>query len=111
MNAVAGVTPQTGAMRVFGCTVNGPVNLLDNTRIEEPSTALRFKASSPGGLTAQIWGNTNSFVLVMGATNGSPQNYASTLITSGAISCANSNAVSTGLVTEDAGWRFPIEWS
>ena len=32
-NGWQGATPQTGAMRVYGNTINGPINLLDNARI------------------------------------------------------------------------------
>lgn len=103
-----GATPQTGALRVYGCTVNGPINMMDNARIGGSINGATIQSVISGPYQLEIFGNTNSFVLVLGPTNGSPQNYSSTLITSGAISCANTNAVSTGLLTEDAGGDFQL---
>lgn len=105
---VASGTPETGAMRVYDCTINGPINLMDNARIGGTINGATIQSVISGPYQLEIWGNTNSFVLVMGPTNGSPQNYASTLITAGAISCANSNAISAGLLTEDAGGDFQL---
>jgi hypothetical protein len=103
-----GVTPQTGALRIYDCTVNGPITMMDNARIGGSINGATIQSVISGSYQLEIWGNTNSFVLVMGPTNGAPQGYASTLITSGAISCFNSNAVSTGLLTEDAGGDFQL---
>jgi fibronectin-binding autotransporter adhesin len=99
-----GATPQTGAMRVFNCTVNGPVNLLANARIGGTINGATIQSVISGAYQLEVWGNTNSFVLVLGPTNGSPQGYSSTLITAGAISAANSNAISSGpLVVGEGG--------
>jgi autotransporter-associated beta strand protein len=102
-NGWQGATPSTGALRVFGCTVNGPVNLLSNSRIGGTINGATIQSVISGAYQLEIWGNTNSFILVLGPTNGSPQGYSSTLITSGAISAANSNAISPGPLTLDVG--------
>lgn len=96
-----GATPQTGAMRVFDNTITGPIFLQDNARIGGTINGATIQSVISGPYQLEVWGNTNSFVLTMGPTNGSPQAYASTLITSGAISAANSNAISTGPLTLD----------
>lgn len=98
-----GATPNTGAMSIFGCTVTGPVNLLDNARIGGTINGGTIQSVISGPYQLEVWGNTNSYVLVMGPTNGSPQAYASTLITAGSISAANSNAISSGPLTLDVG--------
>jgi autotransporter-associated beta strand protein len=103
-----GANPETGALRIYSCTFIGPINLLANARIGGSINGATIQSVISGPYQLEIYGNTNSFVLVMGPTNGSPQNYASTLITSGAISCASTNAVSTGLLTEDAGGDFQL---
>ena len=103
-----GATPETGALRIYDCVFNGPIFLTGNARIGGSINGATIQSVISGPYQLEIYGNTNSFVLVMGPTNGSPQNYISTLITSGAISCANTNAVSTGLLTEDAGGDFQL---
>ncbi|MGH7952862.1 MAG: beta strand repeat-containing protein, partial [Limisphaerales bacterium] len=98
-----GATPGTGAMRVYNCTINGPINLMDNARIGGSINGATIQSVISGDYQLEIYGNTNSFVLVMGPTNGSPQAYTSTLITSGAIRAVNTNAISTGPLTIDQG--------
>src|SRR5439155_4038932 len=94
-----GLAIPTGAMSIFGCTVNGPINLLADARIGGTINGGTIQSVISGPFQLQIWGTTNSYVLTMGPTNGSPQTYASTLITAGAISAANSNALSRGPLT------------
>jgi fibronectin-binding autotransporter adhesin len=98
-----GATPNTGAMSIFGCTVNGPINLLADARIGGTIAGGTIQSAVSGPYQLEVWGTTNSYVLVMGPTNGSPQTYASTLITAGSISAANSNAISSGPLTLDVG--------
>lgn len=98
-----GATPNTGAMSIFGCTVNGPINLLADARIGGTINGGTIQSVISGPYQLEVWGNTNSYVLVMGPTNGSPQGYASTLITAGSISASNSNAISSGPLTLDVG--------
>ncbi|HEX4342155.1 MAG TPA: hypothetical protein VH255_02115, partial [Verrucomicrobiae bacterium] len=92
---VAG-TPRTGALRVFNNVVNGPVNLLANARIGGTINGATIQSVISGAFQLEVYGNTNSFVLVLGPTNGAPQAYSSTLITGGAIRARNSNAISSG---------------
>jgi len=98
-----GATPNTGAMRVFGNTINGPINLMDDARIGGTITGATLQGVISGPYQLEIWGTTNSFVLAMGPTNGSPQAYASTLITAGSISASGTNAISSGPLTLDSG--------
>ncbi len=102
-NGWLGVTPQTGAMSIFGCTVTGPINLLANARIGGSINGGTIQSVISGPYQLEVWGNTNSYILIMGPTNGLPQAYASTLITAGAIQAANSNAISSGSLTLDVG--------
>lgn len=96
-----GATPQTGAMRVYDCTINGPINLQADARIGGSINGATIQSVISGPYQLEVWGNAGSFVLVIGPTNGAPQAYASTLITSGSIRAANTNAISTGPLTMD----------
>jgi fibronectin-binding autotransporter adhesin len=102
-NGWIGVTIPTGAMSVFGCTVNGPINLQANARIGGSINGGTIQSVISGPYQLEVWGTTNSYVLIMGPTNGSPQAYNSTLITAGSIQAANSNAISRGPLTLDSG--------
>jgi autotransporter-associated beta strand protein len=103
-----GASPYCGALRVYDCVVNGPIYLTGDARIGGSINGATIQSVISGPYQLEIYGNTNSYVLVLGPTNGSPQNYASTLISSGAISCANTNAVSAGLLTEDGAGDFQL---
>ncbi|HEY1663119.1 MAG TPA: immunoglobulin domain-containing protein [Verrucomicrobiae bacterium] len=100
--------PYTGALRIYNSTFTGSIILQSDSRIGGTINGATVQAVISGSHQLEIYGNTNSFVLVLGPTNGSPQGYSSTLITSGAIGCANTNAVSTGSLTEDAGGDFQL---
>lgn len=102
-NGWIGTTPAAGAIRIFGATVNGAINLQADSRIGGTISGGTLQGVISGAYQLEIWGTTNSFVLTMGPTNGSPQGYASTLITAGSISAANSNALSSGPLTLDVG--------
>ena len=102
-NGYEGSSPFTGAIRMFGSTINGPINLLANSRIGGTVSGGTIQSVISGPYQLEVWGTTNSFVLTMGPTNGSPQAYASTLITAGSISAANNNAISSGPLTLDSG--------
>jgi len=95
--------PQTGALRVYGNIVNGNIHLLDNARIGGTINGATLQGVISGPYQMEVFGTTNSYILVMGPTNGASQAYASTLITSGAISAAGTNAISSGPLTVDAG--------
>ncbi len=98
-----GATPHTGAISLFGTIINGPINLLADARIGGTISGGTIQSVISGPYQLEVWGTTNSYVLTMGPTNGSPQAYASTLITGGSISAANSNAISSGSLTLDVG--------
>ena len=102
-NGYVATTPYTGAIRMFGSTINGPINLLANSRIGGTISGGTIQSVISGPYQLEVWGTTNSFVLNMGPTNGSAQAYAATLITAGSISAANSNAISSGPLTLDSG--------
>lgn len=103
-----GASPETGALRIYNCTLTGQIFMTSNSRIGGSINGATIQSVISGPYQLEVYGNTNSFVLVLGPTNGSPQNYTTTLISSGAISCANTNAVSTGLLIEDAGGDFQL---
>jgi len=98
-----GANPQTGALRIFGNTLNGPITLTDNARIGGTINGGTIQGVISGPYQLEVWGTTNSYVLVLGPTNGAPQGYVATLITAGSIQAANSNAISTGPLTLDSG--------
>ena len=98
-----GVALPTGAMSIFGCTVNGPINLLGDARIGGTINGGTIQSVIAGPYQLEVWGTTNSYVLILGPTNGLPQAYASTLITAGSIQAANGNAISRGPLTLDSG--------
>ena len=102
-NGYQGSTPYTGALRIFGSTINGPINLLANSRIGGTINGGTIQSVISGPYQLEVWGTTNSYVLIMGPTNGLPQAYASTLITAGAIRAVNNNGISTGPLTLDSG--------
>ncbi len=96
-----GATPQTGAIRIYGSTINGPVNLLANARIGGTINGGTIQSVISGPYQMEVWGTAGSYVLNLGPTNGMPQGYGSTLITSGSINAMNTNAISTGPLTLD----------
>jgi autotransporter-associated beta strand protein len=96
--------PELGALRVFGCTLNGQINLLADSRIGGTISGATIRAPITGNYQLEVLGTTiDSFILQMGPTNGT-HTYASTRITAGAVRALNANALSTGpLVIEPAG--------
>jgi autotransporter-associated beta strand protein len=98
-----GTQPNYGALRVYSITINGAINLTDNARIGGSSSGPTIQSVISGPYQLEIFGPTNTFLATLGPTNGAPQAYDATLITSGSIICANSNAISTGPLTLDVG--------
>lgn len=90
----------TGAISVFGSIFTGAINLVDNARISGTITGGTVLCAISGPFQLEILGNTNSYVLSMGPTNG-VHTYASTLITSGTVRALNTNALSTGPLAID----------
>lgn len=93
------VTP-TGAISVFGSIFTGAINLAADARISGTITGGTIFCPIAGGYQLEIWGNSGSYVLSIGPTNG-VHSYASTLITSGTVQALNTNAISTGPLTMD----------
>ena len=94
-----GVNPTTGAMSIFGCTVSGPVNLLDDTRIGGTINGGTISGPITGiGHQLEVFGNTNSFILSL---SNSANAWGNTLVTSGAIRALVTNSISTNSMTID----------
>jgi fibronectin-binding autotransporter adhesin len=99
-NGFTADTTPLGAMRIFNCTVSGPVTLLADSRIGGSINGGTILGQVTGNYQLEVLGNVNSFVLSLGPTNG-PNTYASTLVTSGAIRALNSGGISAGPLTLD----------
>ena len=95
-----GDTTPLGAMRIFGCTVSGPVHLLADTRFGGSINGGTIVGQIDGAFQLEVLGNVNSFILSLGPTNGA-NTYGSTLVTSGAIRALNSGGISPGALTVD----------
>lgn len=89
-----------GAMRIFGCTVSGPVHLLANTRIGGSINGGTISGQVDGAFELEVQGNVNSFILSLGPTNGA-NTYASTRVSSGAIRATTAGGISTGALIVD----------
>ncbi len=98
-NGYAGDSPELGALRVFGSTLNGEINLLANARIGGTISGATIQAPVKGAFQLEVLGNAD-FQLSMGPTNAT-HTYASTLVTRGWIRALNTNAISTGPLTLD----------
>ena len=99
-NGYTGDATPLGAMRIFGCTVSGPVHLLADTRFGGSINGGSIVGKIDGAFQLEVLGNVNSFILSLGPTNGA-NTYASTLVTSGAIRALNSGGISPGALTVD----------
>jgi len=94
-----GTTYPFGAMRIFGCTVSGPVTLLGDTRFGGSiSSGTIIGPISGGSFTLEVNGGANSFVL--GVSN-SANAWGNTLVTSGGIRALGPNSISTNAMTID----------
>jgi autotransporter-associated beta strand protein len=102
----ADATP-LGAMRIFGCTVSGPVHLLADTRFGGSINGGTIVGRIDGAFQLEVLGNVNSFILSLGPTNGA-NTYASTLVTSGAIRALNSGGISSGALTVDVNGQVNV---
>jgi autotransporter-associated beta strand protein len=95
-----GDSPALGAMRIYQCTVSGPVHLLANTRIGGSFSGGTISGKIDGAFQLEVFGTINNFVLSLGPTNG-PNTYGSTLVTSNAVRALNSGGISAGPLTVD----------
>jgi len=93
-NGYAGDTPSLGALRVFGCTLNGVINLDADARIGGSISGATILGRVTGANRLDVLGNAD-FQLSMGPTNGT-HTYSSTRVTRGWIRALNSGAISTG---------------
>jgi autotransporter-associated beta strand protein len=98
-NGYLGDFPELGALRLFGCTLNGEINLLANARIGGTISSATIVAPIKGAFQLDLLGNAD-FQLSVGPTNGT-HTYASTLVTRGWFRALNANAISPGPLTLD----------
>lgn len=96
--------PALGAIRIFGSTLIGNINLLANSRIGGSISGGTIRSTIAGPYQLEVLGTTiANFVLQMGPTNGT-HGYANTLITAGTVQALNNNAISSGpLAIDNAG--------
>ncbi len=88
-----------GAMRIFGCTVSGPVTLLGDTRIGGSiSSGTIVGPISGGSYTLEVNGGANTFTLSL---SNSANAWGNTLVTSGGIRALGPNSISTNAMTID----------
>lgn len=96
-----GDTTAMGAMRIFGCTVSGPVTLAGDTRIGGSINGGVISGQITGGTSQlEVLGNTNSFILSL---SNSANGWGNSLITSGALRALVPGAISTNGMTIDVG--------
>jgi autotransporter-associated beta strand protein len=89
-----------GAMRIFGCTVSGPVTFAGDTRIGGSINGGTISGPISGGsYQLEVFGNANSFVLSLG---NSANAWGNTLVTSGVIRSLANGSISTNAMTIDA---------
>ncbi|MEI6075088.1 MAG: hypothetical protein WCS94_05910 [Verrucomicrobiota bacterium] len=88
-----------GAMRIFGCTVSGPVTLAGDTRIGGSISGGTISGQISGNYQLEVYGTTlNNFYLSLG---NSANSWGNTLVTSGALRSLANGSISTNLMTID----------
>jgi autotransporter-associated beta strand protein len=95
-----GASTPLGALRLYDCTVSGPVILTADSRIGGTIDASTITGQISGNYQLEVLGNTNSFILILGPTNG-PNTYGDTLVTSGAIRALTFGGISTNALYDD----------
>ena len=101
-------SPGLGALRVFNCTVTGPITLTDNARIGGTSSGATIQGQISGGFALEIWGtaaNVDQFVLTLAPA--APNAFGSTIITRGVLQAGTTNAL-TNAVTMTAESRLRL---
>ena len=93
-------TTQLGALKIFGCTISGPVILAADARIGGTINGGTISGQISGNHQLEVLGNTNSFILSVGSANG-PNTYGNTLVTSGAIRALTASGISTNILYDD----------
>jgi autotransporter-associated beta strand protein len=95
-----------GAMRIFNCTVSGPVALQGDTRIGGSINGGTISGPIAGGTyQLEILGNANSFILSL---SNSANAWGNTLVTSGAIRALTPGAISTNAMTIDLNGELDV---
>jgi hypothetical protein len=87
-----------GAMRIFGCTVSGPVTFIGDTRIGGTINGGTISGQVSGNYQLEILGNVNSFILSL---SNNANSWGNTLVTSGAIRSLVNGSISTNTMTLD----------
>jgi autotransporter-associated beta strand protein len=95
-NGWGGDSPtQLGALRVFNCTLSGPITMLDNSRIGGSSSGATISGQVSGNFQLEILGTSANgpdvFVLTLAPASGR-NTYGSTLVTRGVLQAGNSGA-------------------
>jgi len=105
-NGWPGANPPTGAMSIFGCTISGPVNLTDNTRIGGTINGGTITGPISGiGYQLEVLGNVNSYIL---SVSNSANVWGNTLVTSGAIRALAPGSISTNSMTIDLNGELDV---
>jgi autotransporter-associated beta strand protein len=94
-----------GALRLFNCTLTGPVIMTADSRIGGSSSGATIQGQISGPFQLEIFGgnvNPDVFVLTLAPSNG-PNTYASTLITRGVLQAGNTNAFTNAVTMTGVG--------
>jgi autotransporter-associated beta strand protein len=94
-----------GALRLFNCTLTGPVIMTADSRIGGSSSGATIQGQISGPFQLEIFGgnvNQDVFVLTLAPSNG-PNTYASTLITRGVLQAGNTNAITNAVTMTGVG--------
>ncbi len=102
-----GFTDGLGAMRIFNCTVTGPVTLAGDARIGGSINGGTISGQITGNFQLEVFGNVNSFVLSLNPTGGA-NNWGNTLVTSGAIRALNAGGISPNAMTVDLNGELDV---
>jgi fibronectin-binding autotransporter adhesin len=98
-------TLRLGALRLFNCTVTGPVNLMSDARIGGSSSGATIQGQISGNFQLEVFGNNanvDQFILTLAPAAG-PNAYASTLITRGVLQAGNTNAFTNSVTMTGLG--------
>ena len=91
-----------GALRIFACTITGPVTLAGDTRIGGSINEATIRGQVSGPHQLEILGTTvESFILTLAPTNVNA--YGSTLITSGTLQAGTTNAFTNAITMGSLG--------
>jgi len=96
--------PAEPILRLFGCTLNGQINLLADSRVGGTISSATILAPIHGSHQLEVldfdaYPNNSNYQLDMGPS--SPHTYSSTWIIAGWIRALNTNAISSGALTLD----------